>query len=58
MPGEFAALWQGVCKLIEFAAGGGFTLAQCQQDDKLGDGGVAREREGLVTRASNCSKME
>lgn len=23
---------QGVCKLIEFAAGGGFTLAQCQQD--------------------------
>lgn len=23
---------QGVCKLIEFAAGGGFTLEQCQQD--------------------------
>lgn len=23
---------QGVCKLIEFAAGNGFTLEQCQQD--------------------------
>ena len=29
---------QGICKLIEFASGGGFTLEQCQQDTHLGYG--------------------